>query len=65
MKQPPRQRPLKDERDQQIETQSRSYALEFVTAAAQIVTVMCLIKGNPAWKGSLSILFFGIAFGLF
>lgn len=65
MKQPPRQRPLKDERDQQIETQSRSYALEFVTAAAQIVTVMCLIKGNPAWKGSLSILFFGIAFELF
>ena len=59
MKQPPRQRPLKDERDQQIETQSRSYALEFVTAAAQIVTVMCLVKGNPAWKGSLSILFSG------
>lgn len=26
---------------------------------------MCIIKGNPAWRGSLSILFFGAAAALF
>ena len=65
MKQPPRQRPVKDERDEQIDVHSKSYALEYVIAVTQILTVMCLIKGNPAWRGSLSLLFFGVAFGLF
>lgn len=65
MKEPSRQRPLKDERDRQIETGARSYALEWVIAVTQVLTVMCLIKGNPAWKGCLSILFFGVAFALF
>ena len=65
MKREPRQRPIKDERDQQIETGARSYALEWVIAVTQVLTVMCLVKGNSAWKGCLSILFFGIAFALF
>ncbi len=65
MKQPPRQRPVKDERDEQIDLQAKSHSLEYVIAATQILTIMCLIKGNPAWKGSLSLLFFGMAFGLF
>lgn len=65
MKQPPRQRPPKDERDQQIDVQAKSYALEFMIAATQVFTIMCLVKGNPAWKGSLSLLFFGAAFSLF
>lgn len=52
-------RPFKDERDRQIETHSRSAALDFLTAATQILTILCLIKGNPAWRGSLSLLFFG------
>ncbi len=65
MKQPPRQRPVKDERDEQIDLQAKSHSLEYVIAATQILTIMCLIKGNPAWKGSLSLLFFGVAFGLF
>ena len=65
MKRPPRQRPFKDERDRQIEVRSRSTALDFMTAATQVLTVMCLIKGNPAWKGSLSLLFFGGAAQLF
>lgn len=65
MKQPPRQRPIKDERDEQIDVQAKVHSLEYVIAATQILTVMCLIKGNPAWKGSLSLLFFGVAFGLF
>lgn len=65
MNQTVQKRPIKDERDQQIKTNSRSYALEWVTAATQIVTVLCVMKGNPAWKGTLSILFFGLAFSLF
>ncbi len=65
MKQPPRQRPIKDERDEQIDLLAKSHSLEYMVAATQILTVICLVKGNPAWKGSLSLLFFGIAFGLF
>ena len=65
MKRPPKQKPVKNERDEQMDIQARSHALEFVTAATQILTVMCLVKRNPAWKGSLSLLFFGVAFGLF
>lgn len=65
MKQPPGQRPIKDERDEQIDAQAKVHSLECVITAAQVLTIMCLIKGNPAWKGSLSLLFFGIAFGLF
>lgn len=59
------QRPYRDERDRQIETRSRSHALDFVIAATQILTIMCLIKGNSAWKGSLSLLFIGGAAALF
>lgn len=65
MKQPPKQRPVKDERDEQIDSNSKSAALDFVIAATQILTIMCLIKGNPAWKGSLALLFIGGAVSLF
>ena len=58
------QRPVKNECDKQIETRSRSHALDFVAAAAQILTILCIVKGNPAWKGSLSLLFFGGAAAL-
>ncbi|WP_018751291.1 DUF6442 family protein [Paenibacillus sanguinis] len=58
-------RPFKDERDQQIEVASKSYALELMITATQILTLICLVKGNPAWKGSLALLFIGGATGLF
>jgi len=58
-------RPFKDERDKQIQTKAESHALAFVVAAAQILTVMCLVKGNPAWRGSLALLFVGAAVELF
>ncbi|QIB68107.1 hypothetical protein Ami103574_01730 [Aminipila butyrica] len=54
-------RPLKDERDKQIDTHAKSYALEFMIAASQVLTVICFVKGNSAWKGSLALLFIGIA----
>lgn len=59
------ERPFKDERDQQIEARSRSHALDFMITATQVLTVMCLIKGNSAWKGSLALLFIGGAATLF
>lgn len=65
MNQQLRQRSVKDERDMQIDTRSRSAALEFVIAATQILTLMCLVKGNPAWMGSLALLFIGGAASLF
>lgn len=37
----------------------------FMIAATQVLTIMCLIKGNPAWKGSLALLFIGGAARLF
>lgn len=65
MKQQPRPHPFPDERDQQIDTYSRSTALDFMIAATQVLTVICLIKNNPAWKGSLALLFIGGAARLF
>ena len=61
MKQREADTPVKKERDKQIDIRSRSAALNFVIAATQVLTVLCLVKGNPAWKGSLSLLFFGAA----
>lgn len=58
-------RPYKDERDREIAVHSKGYALEFTVAAAQILTIFCLVKGNPAWKGSLALLFFGCGAELF
>ena len=54
-------RPYKDERDQEIQIKSENHALEFVVVTTQILTIICLFKGNPAWKGSLSLQFIGAA----
>ena len=64
MKNPPRERPVKDERDEMIDRNAKNWSLEFVICATQILTVICAVKGNSAWKGSLSLLFFGVAAGL-
>ena len=65
MKQQPKKRPIMDERDMQIEVHSKAHSLEYVTTVAMILTVLCLLKDNPAWKGSLSLAFFAAAFELF
>ena len=65
MKQPPRQRTIKDERDEKIGKDAKVYAFELIIAITQVLTIMCIIKGNPAWKVTISILFFGVAFLLF
>ena len=58
-------RSYKDERDQEIQIKAESHALAFVVAATQILTIICLLKGNYAWIGSLSLLFIGAAAQLF
>ena len=58
-------RPMKDERDREIQVRSESHALAFVIAAAQVLTILCLVKGNPAWRGSLALLFLGAGSQLF
>lgn len=65
MKQSPRQKPIRDERDEQIEVQSKARSLEYVLSATMILTVICLLKGNPAWKGTISLAFFEAAFEIF
>ena len=42
----PKRYPLKDERDQQIDVQAKSHAQEYVIAATQILTLLCLLKGS-------------------
>ena len=54
-----------DERDEQIDVMSKSYALEWIITITQIFTIMCVVKKNPAWKGGLSVSFFAVAFALF
>ncbi len=58
-------RPIRDERDREIQIRSESHALAFVVAAAQVLTILCLVKGNPAWRGSLALLFLGAGAQLF
>lgn len=65
MKQPPRQRTIKDERDEKIGKDAKVYAFEWIIAITQVLTIMCIIKGNPAWKGTISILFLALHFYCF
>ena len=64
MQNPPRERPVKDERDEMIDRDAKNWSLEFIICATQVLTVICAVKGNSAWRGSLSLLFFGIAAAL-
>ncbi|TCL59126.1 DUF6442 family protein [Allofournierella massiliensis] len=57
--------PIKEQWNQEVDARSKITALEFMTAATQILTILCLVKGNPAWKGSLALLFVGAAASLF
>lgn len=56
---------MKDERNEQINAKSKSIALDFMIAATQILTVVCLVKGNSAWIGSFALLFIGGAVQFF
>ena len=36
-------------------------ALEIVVAATQVLTVICILKGNSAWKGRVALVCIGAA----
>ena len=42
MKQPPRQRTIKDERDEKIGKDAKVYAFEWIIAITQVLTIMCI-----------------------
>ena len=43
MKQPPRQRTIKDERDEKIGKDAKVYAFEWIIAITQVLTIMCIM----------------------
>lgn len=51
----------KDERDRQIEIQSKSYAAEIMVTISEILMIATLVKGNPLWRGFLSVALTGCA----
>ena len=59
------QRPVfKDERDREIETQARSRAVDVMVAAAELLMLVCLFKGNIAWRGFLGVTLLGVGAAL-
>ena len=40
---------------------AQSLAAEGITAAAQLLTLLCWCKGNSAWRGTLALLFLWLA----
>ena len=40
-------------------------AAEALAAASQLLTLLCWLKGNGAWRGTLALLFFWLAAGRF
>lgn len=58
-------RPVYDERDREIDERSKGRAMDLVTGCAELFTILCILKGNPAWLGGLALLLMGMAAGLF
>ena len=55
------QHPGHDEQDRAFTITAKGVAWDCVTVAAQILTILCVVKGNPAWKACLSLIFLGMA----
>ena len=62
-KQNPR-RPVYDERDREIDILSKGKALDLLAGCAELFTILCILKGNPAWMGGLALLLGVTAAGL-
>lgn len=54
-------RPRKDERDVQLEKEARSCAAEGMVALGEVFLVVCAVRGDPAWRGFLSLILAGTA----
>lgn len=55
---------IKDERDRQIDVQSKGYAAEIMVMVSEILMIAALVKGSPLWRGFLSVALTGCAAGL-
>lgn len=49
------------ERDQEIEACANSKALGFGAGCLELFTVLCAVKGDPAWRGGLALLLLGMS----
>ena len=65
MKQPPRQRTIKDERDEKIGKDAKVYAFEWIIAITQVLTIMCIIKGIRHGKEQYRYYFLALHFYCF
>ena len=61
MKQTPRSRSYKDERDEMIDRETNGAALDAIITGAEVLAIVCWRRKNPAWKGALALLFFALA----
>ena len=59
MKQPPRQRTIKDERDEKIGKDAKVYAFEWIIAITQVLTIM--YEAKPFKQVGIVFLIIGIA----
>ena len=56
-----KKRCCQDERDEQIERESKSWAAEIMVGVAEVFFIACLFKHSGAWKGFLSVILAGAA----
>lgn len=54
----------KDERDEQIDTASKSWGAEVMVAVAEVLMIAAIVKGSPLWRGFLAVALTGCAAGL-
>ena len=52
MKNPPRERPVKDERDEMIDRDSRNRSLELMICATQVLTIICAVKATAPGRAA-------------
>lgn len=50
-----------DTEQQDTKIQAKSHALDVIITITELVTIVCFIKGNPAWRGGLGILLSSIS----
>ena len=49
-----RSRSYKDERDEMIDRETNTAALDAIITGAEVLAIVCWRRKNPAWKGALA-----------
>lgn len=56
-----RPRSRKDERDEMIDRDTNSAALDAIITGAEVLAIVCWRRKNPAWRGALAVILFALA----